>query len=279
MVMFAGVETRFETSQVTVSGDVRLNYVHGGPQDGPAVIMLHGYSDSSFSFSRVLPLMPPHLRVIAVDQRGHGDSSRPANGYTMWHLAGDVLGLMDALSIGSATVVGHSMGSFVARAVSERAKERVWRLVLIGTALYSRNAATGALAGMVEGLTDPVDESFIREFQRSTIARPVPPEFFERVVSESKKVPARIWQAALDGLLSYRPQWPIACPTTLLGGELDSVFSAEEQASLFLATEHSTLHLEPGVGHTLHWEMPERFVSLAFPTPPHHSTGPKSPGR
>jgi pimeloyl-ACP methyl ester carboxylesterase len=50
----------------------------------------------------------------------------------------------------------------------------------------------------------------------------------------------------------------------ILGGELDGVFSSHEQRALFLATEHSTLHLEPRVGHTLHWEAPERFVALAF---------------
>ena len=47
---------------------------------GPAIILLHGYSDSSLSFSRVMPLLPPELRVIAPDLRGHGDSDQPADG-------------------------------------------------------------------------------------------------------------------------------------------------------------------------------------------------------
>jgi non-heme chloroperoxidase len=94
----------------------------------------------------------------------------------------------------------------------------------------------------------------------------VPPEFLERVIAESRKVPARVWRAALAGLAGFQPQWPINCPTTILGGDLDAVFSVEEQTALFLATEHSTLHLEPRIGHTLHWEAPERFVSLAFPS-------------
>ncbi len=118
----------------------------------------------------------------------------------------------------------------------------------------------------VDRLVDPVDETFIREFQMSTIHRAVPPEFLERVIAESRKLPARVWRAALAGLASYRPQWPIICPTTILGGELDAVFSPHEQTALFLATERSTLHLEPRVGHTLHWEAPERFVALAFPS-------------
>jgi pimeloyl-ACP methyl ester carboxylesterase len=226
--------------------------------------MLHGLSDSSFSFTRVLPMMPAHLRVVAVDQRGHGDSDRPASSYSVDAFASDLLALMDALAIDRATIVGHSMGSFVARRAAERARDRITRLVLIGTALTARNAVVESLLSVAASLSDPVDEAFIWDFQASTIRRPVPAAFFAQVVAESRKVPARVWRAALTGLWEYQPQWPITCPTTILGGDRDTVFSAEEHAALFLATEGSTFHLEPGVGHTLHWETPERFVSLAF---------------
>jgi non-heme chloroperoxidase len=265
MVTLATAETtQYEVAQVVVPGGVRLNYVHGGPKNGPAVIMLHGTSDSSFSFSRVLPLMPSHLRVIAVDQRGHGNSDRPAFGYSMDAFASDLLALMNALQIDRATIVGHSMGSFIARRAAEKAPGRIRRLVLVGSAMSPQNAVIADLLQTVQTLTDPVDEQFIREFQASTLARPVPPEFFEQVVAESQKLPARVWRQSVAGLLDYRPQWPIVCPTTILGGDLDAVFSVEEQTRLFTATEHSTLHIERGVGHTLHWEAPERFVALAF---------------
>jgi pimeloyl-ACP methyl ester carboxylesterase len=264
MVTFAAADTLYDSAHVALPGGVRLNYVHGGPADGPAVILLHGFSDSSFSFSRILPLMPPHFHVIAVDQRGHGNSDRPATGYSIDAFAKDVLALMDALVIHRATVVGHSMGSFVARRAAEKAPDRISRLVLIGTALTARNQAVDAVRTAVDALTDPVDESFIREFQRSTICRPVPGAFFEQVVAESRKVPSRVWKQSLAGLLDYQPRWPITCPTTILGGDRDAVFSADEQSAMFLATERSTFHLEPGVGHSLHWETPERFVSLAF---------------
>jgi pimeloyl-ACP methyl ester carboxylesterase len=264
MVTLANLATRFDTSEVVLPDGLRLNYVGGGPTDGAAVILLHGLTDSSFSFSRVLPLMPPELRVIALDQRGHGNSDRPEGGYTMDDFGGDVVGVMNALGIAQATVVGHSMGSFVARRIAERAPERISRLVLLGTALTARNAVIAELRAAAESLTDPVDEAFIREFQLSTIHRPVPPAFLQTVIAESRKVPARVWRAALAGMADFQPQWPITCPTTILGGELDAVFSIEEQTAVFLATEHSTLHIERLVGHTMHWEAPERFVTLAF---------------
>ena len=62
---------------------VRLHCVQQGPPTAPAVLMLHGYTDSWYSFSRVLPLLPPDLRFIVPDQRGHGSSDKPLSGYGM----------------------------------------------------------------------------------------------------------------------------------------------------------------------------------------------------
>ncbi len=158
MVTFATPATAaalLDTSHAVLANGVRLNYVHSGPREGPAVIMLHGITDSAFSFSRVLPLLPPELRVIVIDQRGHGDSDRPADGYTMDDFAGDVLGLMDVLGIARATLVGHSMGSFVARRAAERAPERVTRLVLLGTALTPMNATVWTCRRPLTGSSIP----------------------------------------------------------------------------------------------------------------------------
>ena len=53
----------------------------------------------------------------------------------------------------------------------------------------------------IDGLSDPVDETFVREFQMSTIAAPVPEPFMEAVIANSRRVPARIWKAVLQGLI------------------------------------------------------------------------------
>ncbi len=264
MVMFATREMPLESAQAVLPDGLRLHYVHAGPQQGPAVILLHGMSDSSFSFSRVLPLMPAHLRVVSVDQRGHGRSDRPASGYSMDAFASDLLALMDVLRIDRATVVGHSMGSFIARRAAEKAPHRISRMILIGTAMTPRNRVIEELVATTKSLSDPVDETFIREFQASTIHRPIPSAFFEEVVTESKRLPAHVWRQSVAGMWNYRPQWPITCPTSIIGGAHDAVFSDEEQTEVFIATERSTLHIEPGVGHAFHWEAPERFVDLAF---------------
>jgi non-heme chloroperoxidase len=239
---------------------VRLHYIEQGPVAGPAVLLLHGYGDSSGSWSLVMARLPADLRVVALDQRGHGWSDRPESPYTMDQFATDALEAMDALGIPSATVVGHSMGSFVARRVAERAPERVARLVLLGSAPTANNAAVRDLLRSVNRLSDPVDPTFVREFQMSTAARPVPADFMAGIIANSQAMPAHVWKAALGSLVAYQPSGPVRCPTLVIGGDADGVFSKEEQTQLARDIPGALLELAPGVGHALNWEDPDRFV-------------------
>jgi non-heme chloroperoxidase len=246
---------------VTLANGVRLHYVEQGGRRGPAIVLLHGYSDSSLSFSRVMPLMPAEWRVVAPDLRGHGDSDRPAGGYRMTDFADDVIQLMEALNIPSAVVVGHSMGSFVAQALIERAPQRVAGLVLLGSAPVPTNTTIEALTAAVNELTDPVDAAFVREFQYSTIAQPVPGPFMEAAIANSLRMPSHIWKKVISGMMAFQPASPRSSVRTLvLGGTRDTVFSVAEQTSLARQFPFARLRLFDGVGHTLHWEQPEIFV-------------------
>jgi pimeloyl-ACP methyl ester carboxylesterase len=249
-------------NHVRLSNGITMHYAAQGPATGPALVMLHGFSDSWFSFSRVLPLMPPELRIVAPDLRGHGDSERPATGYRLDDLADDVVRMMDALEIPKAVLVGHSMGSFVARRVFELVPQRVSRLVLVGSATIANNEGVRELARAVNELTDPVDATFVREFQLSTINAPVPEPFLEAIIANSRRMPAAVWKAILQGLLEYEPT--VTNPeirTLVLGGRQDAIFSATEQMVLARQFPRGELHLIDGVGHTLHWEQPQTFVS------------------
>jgi pimeloyl-ACP methyl ester carboxylesterase len=240
---------------------IRIEYAERGPANGPAVIMLHGYSDSWFSFSRVIPLLPKELRLIAVSVRGHGGSDKPASGYSMDDLAGDVIQVMDALKIERATVVGHSMGSFVARRLAALAPERVSSLVLTGAGIRARSESVESMKSTIDQLSDPVDVQFIREFQLSTIEKPVPNEFIERVISESRRLTADVWKQVYAGLTGYKGgESAIACPTLVIGGDKDAVFSIDDQERLANAISGASATIVPGIGHALHWEDPERFA-------------------
>ena len=248
-------------AEIALGNGIHLHYARQGPADGPVIILLLGYSDSSFSFSRVMPLLPPELRVIAPDLRGHGHSARPVNGYRIGDLAGDVLRMMDLMSIPEALIVGHSMGSFVAQAIAERAPRRVSRLMLLSSASVADNAGMRELRREVNSLSDPVDLEFVCGFQYSTIATPVPGAFMDSAIANSRRMPAHVWRKALQGLIEYRPTAPRPVVRTfVLGGRLDAVFSADEQTALAREFQNVELLIIDGIGHTLHWERPQRFV-------------------
>ena len=153
------------SSKVKLNSGVTLNYKELGDPKGPALILLHGYSDSSFSYSRTAPMLDQRYRIIIPDQRGHGESHKPESGYLMKDFAADVAGLMDALNIKSATVVGHSMGSFVSMQLALDHPAKVQRLVLIGTASTTNNKVVRELQAVMNEREDPVSQEFIWEFQ------------------------------------------------------------------------------------------------------------------
>ena len=249
-------------SNVRLSNGITLHVATQGPQTGPAVIMLHGFTDSWFSFSRVLPLMPADIRLIAADMRGHGDSDRPAAGYRLTDFADDVIRLMDAMDVPKAVLVGHCMGSFIARKVFQLAPERVSRMVLVAGGPTMHTPVMSELVTAIEELSDPVDDGFARAFQMGCIHGPVPEPFMEAIIANSRRMPARLWKAVMQGLLDseinlVRP----AVRTLVLGGRKDAVFSVTEQMVLARQFPRGELHLVDDVGHTLHWEQPATFVS------------------
>jgi non-heme chloroperoxidase len=242
---------------------VRLRYFDVGSSEAEPLILLHGYSDSWFSFSPVIDLLAPNLRLIIPDQRGHGDSERPAKGYGPDNFAADAIALLDELGVPSATVIGHSLGSFVAQRMAVLAPERAARLILVGSAATPRTENVLSLVAAVRALTDPVDIAFIREFQMSTIYRPVPPAFLDGVIAESRKPPARVWKAVLADLLEMPPlsdPSAIQCPASVFWGDKDAIFGRSDQDDLLHRIPGARLHTFADVGHDPHWEVPEEFA-------------------
>jgi pimeloyl-ACP methyl ester carboxylesterase/tetratricopeptide (TPR) repeat protein len=257
----SGSDVQF--SSVLLKTGVRLKYAYKGDPAGTPVIMLHGYTDSWFSYSPVLPLMDNKYRVYALDQRGHGDSTRPMGGYAMQQFAADVIAFMDAMNIKQATIVGHSMGSFVAQHVASEAPERVSKLVLVASATTVRNNTVRELQREIDALKDTVPEAFARDFQVSTIFHPLPAEFLQAVVKESLKVPAHVWRETMAEMLSPEADVElkkIKTPTLILWGDKESIFPRSEQDLLVSALRNSVLKVYPDTGHALHWERPERFA-------------------
>jgi pimeloyl-ACP methyl ester carboxylesterase/Tfp pilus assembly protein PilF len=251
-------------ASVLLKTGVRLRYAYQGDPNGEPVILLHGYTDSWFSFSQVLPLLDQKYRVYTLDQRGHGESDRPVGGYAMQQFAGDVVAFMDAMNIKQATIVGHSMGSFVAQHVAVEAPDRVKRLVLVATATtIHTNELAQQLQREINALPDPVPQKFVHDFQDSTAFQPLSNEFFQTVLKESMRLPAHVWREVMAEMMSPDTSVElkkIKTPTLILWGDKD-FFPRSEQDSLVSAMPNAVLKVYKDTGHALHWERPEMFVT------------------
>ena len=243
---------------------IRIRYAEAGDPSAEPIIMLHGYSDSWYSFSPIMPLLESRYRLLALDQRGHGASEQPVSGYGLRDLAEDVVAFMDEMKIGRATIVGHSMGSLVAQQLGLIAPERIERLVLIGSGTdFEQMNDLDAFAEIVNGLTDPVSLEFIRGFQESTIHHPVPKEFLDSAIGESTRLSARVWKALLHGMLATPPADGLGekgIPTLLIWGENDSVFPKANRDALAERLPAAERIDYEDTGHATHWERPEQFA-------------------
>ena len=252
-------------AKIAVAPGVALDYFERGDASGLPVVLLHGYTDSWQSYRPLLATLPPGLRLIAVSHRGHGDSDKPASRYDAAELAGDISRFMEALGIDRAVIVGHSMSSQVAQRFAAMYPARTLALVLLGAfTTLSRHAAIEALREGAATLGDPVDPVFAREFQRSTLARPVPTWFFETVVAESLKVPAHVWRRALDAMIAEDCAGycaTIAAPTLVLWGDKDGVGPHAHQERIAAAIPGARLAIYRGIGHSPHWEVPHRVAA------------------
>jgi pimeloyl-ACP methyl ester carboxylesterase len=113
-------------------------------------------------------------------------------------------------------------------------------------------------------LTDPIAPEFAREWQTSTVARPVEPRFFETVVQETLKVPARVWHQTFSGFLAtpdFTHELAAATrPVLLIWGDHDTYTLRKDQDTLLAAIPGARLVVYEGIGHALHWEDPERVA-------------------
>ena len=251
--------------QIQLPGRVRLEFAEQGGSFGMPVIALHGVTDSWRSFAPVLPHLLPELRVLALTQRGHGNSDKPAGGYRPADFAADVAAFMDAMDIERAVLVGHSMGSINALRCAIDHPSRVAGLLLAGTMpWFGRPPELRQFhREHIVPLADPVPRAFALEFQQSTLAQPIAAALLDRFVAESLKVPARVWRAAFAGFIGddFSPRLrEIEVPTLIVWGRHDTICAAADQQAMLGLIQTARLIEYADAGHAMHWEEPQRFA-------------------
>ncbi|AHK32731.1 haloalkane dehalogenase [Rhodococcus opacus PD630] len=122
-----------EHAHITL-GDLTFDVTTSGPADGVPVVLLHGFPESAASWEPVSALLNESgLRTYAPNQRGYSPGARPdgVDSYRIDHLVGDVIGLLDALDLDTAHLVGHDWGAAVAWVVAARHADRITSLTTV----------------------------------------------------------------------------------------------------------------------------------------------------
>jgi pimeloyl-ACP methyl ester carboxylesterase len=248
-----------------------LAYVSMGDPAGPAVVLIHGYTDSARDWVPLVPYLSSGLRLILVDIRGHGRSGKPECCYTRLDFAYDIKLLLDVLGVRQADIVGHSLGSIIAQTFAEYWPERTRRVILIAS---SGGAKAGApprkpaydYAAQIRQLKEPIDPDspFMIEWWSSPT--PVDADFIRRQRRDAAAIPLRVWLAVLDqGLVDsdlQRTLPKLTAPTLLIWGSADPIMEEGERQSLREALPHAQVKIFQGLGHNPFWEDPRHCAEV-----------------
>lgn len=112
-------------------GGLRMHVALAGPEDAPALLLVHGWPQHWWSWRKVIPTLAERFRVIAPDLRGFGWSEATHGGYDKEQLATDLLGLLDELAIERASWIGHDWGGWTGFLAALRAPERFERMLAL----------------------------------------------------------------------------------------------------------------------------------------------------
>ena len=119
-------------SQDISVGDALIHCRIAGRESAPALVWLHGNGEDLHIFDPQIQYFSQHYRVIAIDTRGHGQSTRGTAPFHFYTFAADLIAVFDALQIGQAHIVGFSDGAITAMHLALTAPERILSMVLLG---------------------------------------------------------------------------------------------------------------------------------------------------
>lgn len=251
---------------VRLENGIRLSYVELGNPEGRPLVLLHGFTDTSRTWSLIAPYLL-NYRLLIPDQRGHGAADAPSCCYSSHVYADDARQFMDALGISEAAIIGHSMGSMTAITMAAEYPGRVSEIVLIGSTALVPVKRGDWLYDQSTSLKFPIDPNsdFMREWHPSNQPTPIDAEFAAEAMKEILVVPPQVWRGVMRELSAVpvgRHAADVKARVLILSGGKDPLFPAEHHNSLVEAFPEAEAHIFPELGHNPLWEKPEELATV-----------------
>jgi 3-oxoadipate enol-lactonase len=245
-----------------------MNIVWDSRGVGQPLLLIHGLGYARWGWDPVVPGLAEHYRVLTFDNRGIGESDKPAGPYTAAEMAHDALQVLDEAGVERAFVLGASLGGMIAQELAVTAPERVEKLVLCCTTPGGPDAVpmpertvqlfteapslepAVALRRFVEnGFGSSPPDGLVDDVYRRRMANPPDPTGWQSQAAAGMTFPG----TAIES---------IEAPTLILHGTEDNVVDHRNAQLLADRIPGARVELFPGTGHLFFWEQPEPFVRI-----------------
>ena len=270
-------------ARFAVVDGISFHYTRTGSPP-PNLVLLHGFGSSTFSWRKVVGPLGQGAQVTAFDRPGFGFSERPAvtdvlNPYTPEAQVDLTLGLLDALGVQRAVLVGHAAGAAVAVEVALAHPERVAGLVLVGPALRS-----GGPSILVRGVFNTPQATRLGPYIVRQFAEEPGLELLRRTYADPagltdadaagyrRPFRATNWDGALwevtkaNRPLNLLPRLAeLRVPTLVVAGAEDGVVPPEQHQQVAAAIAGAELEVLDGCGNAPQEECPQKFLEVVRP--------------
>lgn len=234
---------------------------------GSPLLLIQGLGYGRWSWDPIVPALAERYRVLWFDNRGIGDSDKPAGPYTAKLMAADALQVLDEAGVERAHVLGASLGGMIAQEVAAGTPERVDRLVLCCTT--PGGAATVPMPEVTVQLFQEAaalaPEVALRRFVENALAPGAAAELIEELYERRVANPPDPvgWQAqAAAGLGFAGVEGAIGAPTLIVTGTEDNVVDPRNSDVLAERIVGSEVQRIDHAGHLFFWEQPGEFVRI-----------------
>ncbi len=282
-----------DLTRIALSTGVSLDVQVEGPEDAPAVILLHGFPESHRTWRHIVPDLARDHRVVAPDQRGYARSDKPegVDQYTTDKIIADVVALADALGIDRFTLVGHDWGGAVAWGAALTRPDRVARLVIVNAphpyvfqrSLFDDPDQRAASQYMTRFRDTTLDQGLVGEGLRRFLGTTFAEHGAEFLLGEDKAAYLDEWSqpGAMTAMLNWyrasrvvvpapgedaaRPAFldapfpPVTQPTLVVWGTQDKALRPVQLDGLADVVPDLTVE-RVDAGHFVTWQQPQAVI-------------------
>ena len=244
-------------------GELDVTYRFDGPADRPVLLMSNSLMSNLTMWDPTVPALADRFRILRYDTRGHGQTTVTPGPYSIGMLADDAVGLLDALGIRQAHIMGLSMGGMIAQQIGARYPDRALSLLLCDTAsempprtMWEERLAIARSQG-ISGLVD------------GTIKRWFTAPFIERAPQEIAKVREMILGTPVEGYMNCAGAvrdmaqttmlLKIKAPTLVITRRQDPACTVEQSTVLHRMIDTSRMIVIEDAAHLSNIEQPSVF--------------------